>query len=345
MMGNTIRGFVRSGLAAVVAIATLLTLALSGATASADATTSRVDISTIASSSTINLYKDEAETEPITTGTPINRGDTVYGSVSILFPAGSLSPENPNLEYDFPNDITVGDLAQQILYDKQGVKAGTWEIQDNKILVDYDSSYLTSHTSGVTLNFTFNFTVNQSASDGQDQTTVVFPGGVSVVIPFNPPQVTAEKTSKVNSDGTVDFTVTFSADSEAKNLAFVDSLGSDMTFDVESFKFDGNGIADGVTINNSTSPRTASATLGTVAAGQHTLTYTATLTDDAKAKLLSGTPLSDSTNTIDYTWDKDSKGETANTPSFSFNGISKSFAGYTDATSTAKWTITVNSGT
>ncbi|MCH4158997.1 MAG: hypothetical protein LKF35_02615 [Bifidobacterium minimum] len=345
MMGNTIRGFVRSGLAAVVAIATLLTLALSGATASADATTSRVDISTIASSSTINLYKDEAETEPITTGTPINRGDTVYGSVSILFPAGSLSPENPNLEYDFPNDITVGDLAQQILYDKQGVKAGTWEIQDNKILVDYDSSYLTSHTSGVTLNFTFNFTVNQSASDGQDQTTVVFPGGVSVVIPFNPPQVTAEKTSKVNSDGTVDFTVTFSADSEAKNLAFVDSLGSDMTFDVESFKFDGNGIADGVTINNSTSPRTASATLGTVAKGQHTLTYTATLTDDAKENLLSGTALSNSTNTIDYTWDKSSKGQAANTPSFSFNGISKSFAGYTDATSTAKWTITVNSGT
>ena len=119
-MGNTIRGFVRSGLAAVVAIATLLTLALSGATASADATTSRVDISTIASSSTINLYKDEAETEPITTGTPINRGDTVYGSVSILFPAGSLSPENPNLEYDFPNDITVGDLAQHALLRRGG---------------------------------------------------------------------------------------------------------------------------------------------------------------------------------------------------------------------------------
>lgn len=342
------RSIGKSAVACLVAFATLIAMALSGSVATravaADATRTVIDSSN--STAVAQLFKDEAKTQPIDSTTPVNRGDTLYGSLNITFTAGFPTVDQTALEYDFPSTINVADMAQKQLYSDSGDVAGTWSISGDKILVDYDKTFLESHTSGIKLHFDFNFQVSSDASNGQNQTTIDFPGGASAVISFNPAKVDAVKSAAVAADGkTVHFTTTFTADSDTTDFAFADSMQDGMTFVPGTFAFDSTALPDSsVTVDNTASPRTAGATIGKLTKGTHTLTYDAVLTDAAQQALLTGsTP--NLQNTINYTWDKNSSGQAQTTPAISFVGVKKAYVQYHDSTGIADWKITVNSGT
>ena len=248
--------------------------------------------------------------------------------------------DNPNIRYTFPDNIDVKNVEESDLY-ADGVLAGTWLIKDNVAMFKYNEDWLKNHYTDISAYVNFDLTLNNEPSETGDGTKIHFPGTKGdITIVADKFELGGKKTWKLNGDGTVTFSVTLNNKLDAKNVVVTDTMGSNFVLRDGSFALDGTALPAG---NVSISGQVATVTLGDLKTGEHTLTYTADLSDAAKRTLLAGGKLNDAKNTAQWTWEgSDKPGEDDTTPNFSYNMISKK-----DGTGTADdiaWEVTLNSG-
>lgn len=290
---------------------------------------------------TAEFYKDNKGTPFDPATDKLKPGDTLYGKVTIKFSdADKPTLDNPNIRYTFPDNIDVKNVEESDLY-ADGVLAGTWLIKDNVAMFKYNEDWLKNHHTDISAYVNFDLTLNNEPRETGDGTKIHFPGTKGdITIVADKFELGGKKTWKLNGDGTVTFSVTLNNKLDAKNVVVTDTMGSNFVFRDGSFALDGTALPAG---NVSISGQVATVTLGDLKTGEHTLTYTADLSDAAKRTLLAGGKLNDAKNTAQWTWEgSDKPGEDDTTPNFSYNMISKK-----DGTGTADdiaWEVTLNSG-
>lgn len=279
---------------------------------------------------------------PLTDGTTIGRDDTVHAAIDIAYNSNSY-PTKDSLDYTyaFPNGVLVNDMAVTTLYDGNGNVAGTYSIEDGKVHFTYSESWIVAHPSNVKTYFQFDFKVDKTATDGQDSVNVKFPGaGTTTTIHFNEGNVSGSKDYKLNDDGTYTFTVNFTPDTTVKDFQFVDTMGENLSFNADSFTLDDNALKVTVDGQKATSEKVA-----TLAAGSHTLTYKAHLSDEALAKIAKGEQLSNTDNKVDWTWGANGKGTTNKTVTFTNTLIDKSAGKLNATTGNIDWHVRLNQAT
>jgi pilin isopeptide linkage protein len=294
----------------------------------------------------VTLKLTDASGATIDPTVPVSRDQSIHGALSIDYHPETC-PNQSSLEYTyaFPSGISVDTVATSTLYDENHAVAGTYEIKDGVAHITYDKTWISDHAGSVKTFFSFDFKVEDDAVDESGSTTITFPGtGDTTIKTYKDGNVTGEKGYVLNSDGSVDFTVTFVADQDVTNFSFVDTMGKNLSFVDGSFKLDGETIA--VTVDGQT---VTSDVLPTLAAGSHTLTYQAVLSQAGKDRIESGKKLSgkndtdDSTNTIGWKWGHDGTG-TDNTVVESTNVLIDKSDGWLNADGTIHWHVRLNQG-
>lgn len=100
-----------------------------------DGTTAKVDV---------KLYTDEHHTQELEGA--VTSVSTLYGAFSANFRTGEApTPGNNVAVYKFPDTIAVADSAAVDLMTGTGtdaVRAGTWEIKNNKAIFTFDKTWL-----------------------------------------------------------------------------------------------------------------------------------------------------------------------------------------------------------
>lgn len=99
---------------------------------------------------TVELYTDENHTQGLNGA--VTSTSKLYGAFSAQFKSGEApSPENYIAVYELPGTIVVDDNAGGNLMEGPEAtadKAGTWKIEDNKVIFTFDKSWLEKKSCG-----------------------------------------------------------------------------------------------------------------------------------------------------------------------------------------------------
>ena len=188
------------------------------------------------------------------------------------------------------------------------IPAGKYEIKNGTVTFNYTTEFLTAHPTGISGTFSFKSGLSEASTTNKEEVKINFAGSgttIPITIQLEEGKVSANKTYKLNEDGTIDFTIEFEVrGKDVKNLVLTDTQGSNLAFvDPAEFKLNGKEIASSnVTING----QTATINLGDVNIGKYKLTY------KSKPKDKTITNGDGNKNTASFTWNG-GNGETKDT--------------------------------
>lgn len=246
------------GMAALVFILISLTVAVfHGAVPvrAEDATTpDPIEIDENTANVTVGLYTDKDRQQPLgkEDSPSITTADTIYGFLEAKFKENfGPTPERLEAIYTFPNSIAVKDNAGGVLRtdDTENAQSmGTWYITDNKVIFNYDASYLSGHPSSLYVKVNFEFTLENKDVDDGSKVELKFPGvGEAVPIVVKDGAVEGTKSGVFSQDSStgiakITWTINLSVKSHATDVKLVDILGEYLEFDQDSFKLDGHPL-------------------------------------------------------------------------------------------------------
>lgn len=295
---------------------------------------------------TVKLYTDEYRTQELKGA--VTSVSTLYGAFSANFKTGEVpTPGNNVAVYKFPDTIAVDDSAAVDLMAGTGtdaVRAGTWEIKNNKAIFTFDKAWLEKNPANIYVAANFSFQLKNKDVGSGSVTPVVFPGMGKVDISTKDGSVKGEKSGVFSqgSDGVakVTWTVKLTVESHATNVKFTDALGDNFNFVDGSFLLDGKKLDPQPTINDQTATLDS---LGNLSKGDHTITYETVLKSGVSAN---NGDLIKAENTATWDWagssDGDNRTATAEPVTFGYDMIDKSNGSGTP--SDIKWTVTLNQG-
>ena len=316
-----------------------------------DATTpTPIVIDGTTASVTVKLYTDEYRTQELKGA--VTSVSALYGAFSANFKTGEVpTPGNNVAVYKFPDTITVDDSAAVDLMAGTGtdaVRAGTWEIKNNKAIFTFDKAWLEKNPANIYVAANFSFQLKNKDVGSGSVTPVVFPGMGKVDISTKDGNVKGEKSGVFSqgSDGVakVTWTVKLAVESYATSVKFTDALGENFSFVDGSFLLDGKKLDPQPTINDQTATLD---NLGNLSKGDHTITYETVLKSGVSANNGEFIDKQDaSKNTATWEWGGNSDRQngmfTAAPGSFRYDMISKSNGSGTPSDIT--WTVTLNQG-
>ena len=258
---------------------------------------------------TVELYTDKDRQHPLgKEGSPsITTADTIYGFMEAQFKENfGPTSERPKAIYTFPQSIAVKDNAGGVLMtdDTENAQSmGTWRIEKNEVIFNYDPSYLNANPSSLYVKVKFEFELRNKEVDDGKKVELKFPGvGEAVPIEIQDGKVEGIKSGVFAQDSStgiakITWTINLSVKSHATDVKLVDTLGDYLDFDQNSFKLDGNPLGSPVSIEG----QTATLSLGSLSQGDHTVTYETTV--NAGTALSNGTSVQGK-NSVQTTWGK-----------------------------------------
>ena len=275
-----------------------------------DATTpDPIEIDENTANVTVGLYTDKDCQQPLgkEDSPSITTADTIYGFLEAKFKENfGPTPERLEAIYTFPNSIAVKDNAGGVLRtdDTENAQSmGTWYIKDNKVIFNYDASYLSGHPSSLYVKVNFEFTLENKDVDDGSKVELKFPGvGEAVPIVVKDGAVEGTKSGVFSQDSStgiakITWTINLSVKSHATDVKLVDILGEYLEFDQDSFKLDGHPLESAVSFDG----KKATLSLGNLSQGDHTVTYETTV--NAGTTLSNGTSVQGK-NSVQATWGK-----------------------------------------
>ena len=295
----------------------------------------------------VKLYKDNNRTEPLGDDA-VTSVSTLYGTFSARFLIDKApTPENYVAVFKFPDTIDVDNNDGGEFRDGPGAdaeKAGTWKIEDNKVVFTFDRDWLQKNPANISVAANFSFQLSNKDIGSGDTAVVEFPGKGSVSIPIKDGSVTGMKSGAFSqgSDGVakVTWTVKLNVESYATNVSFTDTLGDNFSFVEGSFKLDGKPLIPQPTISGQVATLES---LGDLTQGKHKITYETELKSGVSAN---NGEFINAENAITWDWagsnDSDNKTATAEPVKFRYDMINKSNGSGTPSDIT--WTVTLNQG-
>lgn len=264
--------------------------------------------------------------------------------IDYKLPAGVVDSTTKTITYDLPNAIQLTDEESGIVYASNGLAVGTYHITtDGKITIHFNEEFATGEPFAGYI--TFQGTL--SAQDAGEGGRVIF-GGDGGEITINPSQeqydLNMSKRAKLNSDGTVGYTINASTNNGTEGtVKIVDKFSNwdsaTATYDKDSFtvtKIDKNGNKTNVNVTPSINGDSFTIdNLPELEAGEsYEVTYKAKATPDN----VDGS--GSLTNSVKGTSGETSR-ETSTTIQISNSMIYK-HGGYDQNTDKMNWTITIN---
>ena len=299
---------------------------------------------------TINLYTDENHTQPL--DGPTTSTSRFYGTFSAEFLPGEAPKPGQNVAvYEFPDTIVVDNNAGGDLMEGSGTdaaKAGTWKIEDNKVIFTFDEGWLAANPADIHVAASFSFQLANKDTGSGSGTSVEFPGAGTITIPTKDGDVTGTKSGSFSqgADGVakVTWTVKLTVESYATNAKLTDTLGDNFDFVDGSFTLDGKKLEPQPSIDGQTATLE---NLGNLTQGDHTITYETVLKSNVSANNGEYIDKQDaSKNTATWEWggpnDRQSGSATAAPSSFRYDMINKSNGSGTPSDIT--WTVALNRG-
>ena len=299
----------------------------------------------------VKLYTDENHTQELNGA--VTSTSKLYGAFSAQFKSGEApSPENYIAVYELPGTIVVDDNAGGNLMEGPEAtadKAGTWKIEDNKVIFTFDKSWLDKNPAEIFVGANFSFELANKNAGSDSSTPIKFPGAGSINIPTTDGAVKGEKSGAFSqgADGVakVIWTVKLSVESYATNVKFTDVLGGNFEFVGGSFTLDDKKLDPQPTINGQTATID---NLGNLSRGDHEITYETVLKSGVAANNGEWIDLQEtSKNTVTWGWgganDHQEHMVTAAPSPFRYDMISKS-SDRNSTPSDIKWTVTLNQG-
>lgn len=298
----------------------------------------------------VKLYTDENHTQELNGA--VTSTSKLYGAFSAQFKSGEApSPENYIAVYELPGTIVVDDNAGGNLMEGPEAtadKAGTWKIEDNKIIFTFDKSWLDKNPAEIFVGANFSFELANKNAGSDSSTPIKFPGAGSINIPTTDGAVKGEKSGAFSqgADGVakVTWSVKLTVESYATNVKFTDSLGDNFEFVDGSFTLDGKKLGPQPAINGQIATLD---TLGNVSQGEHTIAYETKLKRSVSVN--NGEFIDEqeaSKNTATWEWgglsNRQSGSVTAAPSKFRYDMINKSNGSGTPSDIT--WTVTLNQG-
>ena len=341
------------GMAALIFILISLTAAVFHGAApvrAEDATTpTPIVIDGTTANVTVGLYTDENHTQELKD--PVTSTSTLYGAFSAKFNTGKEPKPGSNIAvYEFPNTVIVDNAGGDLMEGPEATaaKAGTWKIENNKVIFTFDETWLLSNPANVHVAANFSFQLKNKGVGSGDVTPVVFPGMGKVDISTKDGNVKGEK-SGVFSQGSdcvakVTWTVKLTVESYATNVKFTDTLGENFEFVEGSFLLDGKKLDPQPTVNDQTATLDS---LGNLSKGDHTIMYETVLKSGVSANNGEFIDKQDaSKNTATWEWGGTSGRQygtvTAAPSQFRYDMINKSKG--SGNPSDIKWTVKLNQG-
>lgn len=299
----------------------------------------------------VKLYTDENHTQELNGA--VTSTSKLYGAFSAQFKSGEApSLENYIAVYELPGTIVVDDNAGGNLMEGPEAtadKAGTWKIEDNKVIFTFDKSWLDKNPAEIFVGANFSFELANKNAGSDSSTPIKFPGAGSINIPTTDGAVKGEKSGAFSqgADGVakVIWTVKLSVESYATNVKFTDVLGGNFEFVGGSFTLDDKKLDPQPTINGQTATID---NLGNLSRGDHEITYETVLKSGVAANNGEWIDLQEtSKNTVTWGWgganDHQEHMVTAAPSPFRYDMISKS-SDRNSTPSDIKWTVTLNQG-
>lgn len=271
-------------------------------------------------------------------------GDHVMVDIDYKLPAGVVDSTTKTITYDLPNAIKLTDEESGIVYASNGLAVGTYHITaDGKITIHFNEEFATGEPFAGYITFQGTLSAEDAGEDGR----VIF-GGDGGEITINPSQeqydLNMSKKAKLNSDGTVGYTIKASTNNGTEGtVKIVDKFSNwdsaTATYDKDSFtvtKIDQNGARTPVDVTPSISGDSFTIdNLPRLEAGEsYEVTYKATATPDN----VDGS--GSLTNSVKGTSGETSR-ETSTTIQISNSMIYK-HGGYDQNTDKMNWFITIN---
>lgn len=299
----------------------------------------------------VKLYTDENHTQELNGA--VTSTSKLYGAFSAQFKSGEApSPENYIAVYELPGTIVVDDNAGGNLMEGPEAtadKAGTWKIEDNKVIFTFDKSWLDKNPAEIFVGANFSFELANKNAGSDSSTPIKFPGAGSINIPTTDGAVKGEKSGAFSqgADGVakVIWTVKLSVESYATNVKFTDVLGGNFEFVGGSFTLDDKKLDPQPTINGQTATID---NLGNLSRGDHEVTYETVLKSGVAANNGEWIDLQEtSKNTVTWGWgganDHQEHTVTAAPSPFRYDMINKS-SDRNSTPSDIKWTVALNQG-
>lgn len=271
-------------------------------------------------------------------------GDHVMVDIDYKLPAGVVDSTTKTITYDLPNAIKLTDEESGIVYASNGLAVGTYHITtDGKITIYFNEEFATGEPFAGYITFQGTLSAEDAGEDGK----VIF-GGDGGEITINPSQeqydLNMSKNAKLNSDGTVGYTIKASTKNGTEGTVkivdkFSDWDSATAQYDENSFtvtKIDKNGAKTDVNVTPSINGNSFTIdNLPKLEAGEsYEVTYKATATPDN----VDGS--GSLTNSVKGTSGETSR-ETSTTIQISNSMIYK-YGGYDQNTGKMNWTITIN---
>lgn len=273
-------------------------------------------------------------------------GDHVMVDIDYKLPAGVVDSTTKTITYDLPNAIQLTDEESGIVYASNGLAVGTYHITtDGKITIHFNEEFATGEPFAGYITFQGTLSAEDAGEDGK----VIF-GGDGGEITINPSQeqydLNMSKKAKLNSDGTVGYTIKASTKNGTEGTVkivdkFSDWDSATAQYDENSFtvtKIDKNGARTPVDVTPSISGDSFTIdNLPELEAGEsYEVTYKATATPDN----VDGS--GSLTNSVKGTSGETSR-ETSTTIQISnSNSMIYKYGGYDQNTGKMNWTITIN---
>lgn len=207
---------------------------------------------------TVKLYADENHTQELNNA--VTSTSKLYGAFSAKFISGKVpTPQKYIAAYKLPDTIVVDDNAGGNLMEGPEAtadKAGTWKIEDNKVIFTFDKSWLDENPADISVGAKFSFELANKNAGSDSSASIEFPGAGSFDISTKDGAVTGEKSGAFSqgADGVakVTWTVKLTVESYATNVKFADTLGANFDFVVGSFMLDGKKLDPQPTIDGQT---------------------------------------------------------------------------------------------
>lgn len=298
----------------------------------------------------VELYTDENHTQKLDGA--VASTSKLYGAFSANFKTGEAPSTDNNVAfYKFPDTIAVDGNDGGVLRAGTGadaVEAGTWKIQDNKVVFTFNKEWLAENPANIHVAANFSFQLANKNVGSGGSASVVFPGSGTIKIDTKDGSVTGTKsgTFSQGSDGVakVTWTVKLTVESYATSVKFTDTLGENFSFVEGSFKLDNKTIESQPKIEGQTA---TIENLGSLPQGDHTITYETKLKSDVSVN--NGEYINEqggSKNTAAWEWgglnDRQNGTATAAPSQFRYDMINKSNGSGTS--SDIKWTVRLNQG-
>ena len=177
----------------------------------------------------------------------VNRKGTLEFAFSYVIDDDKLdiAKNNPTWVYDISSLLSSAEdgVFSSIVEDSVGTiydgntKAGTYKVNNGKVYLYIDSSYIKNHTSDVKGTFLLNCSFDSSVIKADSQKEITFPGTTDkTVVKFE--EVKTETSKKVQGqqaddgrvvwsvDGKLNYEITFKADTDLDKLVLTDTLGA-----------------------------------------------------------------------------------------------------------------------